>query len=141
MAIRFLNIDVVRPKFLRKKLTRVLKKIVADHKKDLGDIAVIFCDDEYLLNINKEHLSHDFFTDVITFDYCEEDLISGDIFISIDRIKENAKEYKATIELEIVRVVCHGVLHLLGYKDKTAVQKGEMTKMEEKMIKYWHELR
>jgi probable rRNA maturation factor len=141
MAIRFLNIDVGRPKFLRKKLTRVLKKIVADHKKDLGDIAVIFCDDEYLLNINKEHLSHDFFTDVITFDYCEEDLISGDIFISIDRIKENAKEYKATIELEIVRVVCHGVLHLLGYKDKTAVQKGEMTKMEEKMIKYWHELR
>lgn len=99
--------------------------------KLFGGITYIFCSDEYLLKVNQEHLKHDFYTDIITFDYTENDLISGDLFISIDRVKENAEELKIPFEYELHRVMIHGVLHLLGYKDKTKKHKTEMTAKED----------
>ena len=96
-----------------------VEKIITSENKKLGDIVFIFCNDTYLLEKNIKFLNHDTLTDVITFDYCEKDKINGDIFISIDRIQENAKFFEVTFLNELHRVMAHGLLHLLGYKDKT----------------------
>lgn len=99
---------------------------------ELEELNFIFCSDEYLLKINKEYLKHHDYTDVITFDNSEvEQLILGDIFISIDRVKENAKGFKSTINKELCRVMIHGTLHLLGYKDKKKTAKKLMTEKED----------
>lgn len=103
----------------------------AEKKKTVGDITVVFCSDEYLLEINKKFLSHDYFTDVITFDYSSEKIISGDIFISIDTVRANSEFYKQDFTKELYRVIVHGVLHLLGYKDKTKNQKRTMRQKED----------
>ena len=85
----------------------------------IGDISYIFCSDTYLLDINKQYLDHDYFTDIITFDYTEDSVISGDMFISIDRVKENAISFNVSFLDELYRVIVHGILHLCGYKDKS----------------------
>lgn len=90
----------------------------------------IFCDDEYLLDINQKHLDHDYYTDIITFDYCEDDLLASDLYISIDRVKDNAEKLGVEFMNELHRVMIHGVLHLIGYKDKLEKDKLEMTKQE-----------
>ncbi|MFA5848633.1 MAG: rRNA maturation RNase YbeY [Bacteroidales bacterium] len=100
-------------------------------KGTVGDISVVFCSDEYLLEINKKFLSHDYFTDVITFDYSSGKTISGDIFISIDTVKSNSDFYKQDFSIELYRVIIHGVLHLIGYKDKTKTQKLIMRERED----------
>ncbi|MDZ4824168.1 MAG: rRNA maturation RNase YbeY [Flavobacteriales bacterium] len=112
-----------------------LEKVILKEKKSRGEIAFIFCDDEYLLTINRTYLKHDFYTDVITFDYCEEKTISGDVFISIDRVKDNAKSLNISFENELHRVMVHGVLHLLGYKDKTNTSSSAMRKMEDECLR------
>jgi len=96
-----------------------LTGVCVSENKFLGDVNIIFCSDEYLLQMNIEHLNHDYFTDVITFDYSEFDSISGDLFLSIDRVKENALDFNTIFNHELLRVIVHGVLHLLGYKDKS----------------------
>lgn len=96
-----------------------VEKLVANEGKIMGDINYILCSDTYLLEMNKQYLKHDYYTDVITFDYCEDNVMSGDIFISVDTVRDNANEYEATFEKELQRVMVHGVLHLIGYKDKT----------------------
>lgn len=93
--------------------------VISQENKTLGEINYIFCSDNYLLELNQNYLKHDTYTDVITFDYVEGNLISGDIFISIDRIVENAKNIETTFDNELSRVMIHGVLHLIGYRDKT----------------------
>ena len=93
--------------------------VLANENRTLGEVNYIFCSDEYLLNINKHYLNHDYYTDVISFDYSEDGIISGDIFISVDTVKDNAKEYEVEFEKELARVMVHGVLHFIGYKDKT----------------------
>ncbi len=108
-----------------------LSELAETEQKIIGELNYIFCSDEYLLKVNKDHLNHDYYTDVITFDYCENDIISGDIFISVDRIKDNAKTFKKTIENELNRVMAHGLLHLMGYKDKCEEDEKEMREMEE----------
>ena len=90
----------------------------ADSRK-LGALNFIFCDDEYILSVNRQYLQHDYYTDVITFDYCEGDVLSGDVFISLDTVKSNSEEYQSGYENEFHRVICHSVLHLIGFKDKT----------------------
>lgn len=95
-----------------------------------GDINIIFCSDDYLLDLNKKFLSHDFYTDIITFDNCTDKIISGDLFISIDRVRENSNTYSSSFEEELHRVIVHGVLHLLGYKDKTKAQSKIMREKE-----------
>jgi rRNA maturation RNase YbeY len=87
--------------------------------KLLGDVTIIFCSDEYLLEVNRQHLDHDYYTDIITFDYSDFPLISGDLFISVDRVKENAIDFKVSFEHELHRVIIHGFLHLCGYLDKS----------------------
>lgn len=96
-----------------------LSRVSTNENKELGDINLIFCSDDYLLEMNQQHLSHDYFTDIITFDYSFDSLVAGDLFISVDRIRENASDLSVSFEDELHRVCCHGVLHLCGYSDKT----------------------
>ena len=95
-----------------------VKKIIRKEKKIVGDIVFVFCNDKYMLEKNIKFLNHDTLTDVITFDYCKGEIISGDIIISIDRVKENATIFNVSFFNELERVMAHGLLHLLGYKDK-----------------------
>lgn len=108
-----------------------IQQTISKEKHTSGDISFIFCSDLYLLGINKEYLKHDYFTDIITFDYVEDGIVSGDIFISIDRVKENATLYKVDFLSEINRIMIHGILHLLGYKDKKPADKSLMTNKED----------
>lgn len=96
----------------------------------VGDISVILCSDEYLLSVNKQFLKHDYYTDIITFNYCEGERVSGDLFISVDSVRENAKTYGVTFQEELHRVLIHGVLHLLGYDDHTDAEKVIMKERE-----------
>ena len=100
-------------------ITKWLKDAISTEDKKLGEINYIFCDDQYLLKKNQEYLQHDTFTDIITFDYTEGNRLSADIFISIERIKENAITFAVPFETELRRVIIHGLLHLIGYKDKS----------------------
>lgn len=114
----------------KKKIRNWLTELAQTEEKIIEDLNYIFCSDNYLLEINKTHLNHDYYTDVITFDYCENKTISGDIFISIDRIKENAQTFDKSFKSELKRVMAHGLLHLMGYKDKNEADAIKMRKME-----------
>ena len=109
-------------------------KIIRTEKRKCGKISYFFCTDKYLHALNKQFLGHDTYTDIITFDYSNGDEISGEIFISIDRVKENATKYKQVFNNELKRTIIHGVLHLCGYGDKTAVQKKIMREKESHAI-------
>lgn len=98
---------------------RWLRLVAESEIRRLGDLSIIFCSDNYILDINMKYLQHDYFTDIITFDYCEGEKISGDLFISIDSVRENAAFYGTEFEDELNRVMVHGVLHLIGYDDHT----------------------
>ena len=101
-----------------KRLTsRWLKFVAQAEAKKLGDIGIIFCSDNYILDVNIKYLGHDYYTDIITFDYCEGDRLSGDLFISIDSVRENASFYGVDFPTELNRVIVHGLLHLIGYDD------------------------
>jgi rRNA maturation RNase YbeY len=112
-------------------LKQWIKLVIENNNKKVGEIAYIFCSDEQLLEINKEFLNHDYYTDIITFDYSETDVVSGDMFISIDRIKDNAKILGVAYQEELHRVIIHGILHLLGNKDKTETESENMRKLED----------
>jgi len=116
-----------------------IKDVIASESEKIkfktGDVNIIFCSDEYLLELNKTYLSHDFYTDIITFDNCSDKIISGDLFISIDRVRENSKTYFSSFDEELHRVIIHGVLHLLGYKDKTKAQSKLMREKESFYLK------
>ena len=114
-----------------KHLKQYIEHLLKNERKDLGDISLIFSSDEYLLKLNKQFLDHDYYTDIITFDYVESTLISGDLFISIDRVKENAVKFGASFLKELYRVIFHGVLHLVGYGDKTKEEKSLMRNKED----------
>jgi rRNA maturation RNase YbeY len=109
-------------------------KIIALESVHPGDINFIFCQDDYLLKINQQYLTHDFYTDIITFDYCEGNLISGDIFISVDRVRENAQNMNVSFDQELHRVMAHGILHLIGYKDGTDTDKELMRAKEDSCL-------
>ena len=113
-------------------------KTIKSEDKELGEINYIFCDDEYLLKINQDYLKHDYLTDIITFDYVSGKNISGDLYISIDRVKENAEDFNVSFENELKRVMVHGVLHLMGYSDKSETATAEMRAKEEEKIKLFH---
>ncbi len=110
---------------------RWLRLVAESEIKRAGDISIIFCSDNYILDINQRYLQHDYFTDIITFDYCEGDRLSGDLFISIDSVRENAREYGTEFKDELNRVIVHGLLHLIGYDDHTAEEKEVMRKKED----------
>lgn len=117
--------------FKQKTLTRKWLKLVAESEIcRIGDISVIFCSDNYILDINQRYLSHDYFTDIITFDYRKGDRLSGDLFISVDSVKENSVEYGTEFNDELNRVIVHGLLHIIGYDDHTEEQTREMRSKE-----------
>jgi len=115
-----------------------ISRVITTEGALLGDINFIFCDDDYLLALNQKHLNHDAFTDIITFDYSDGQTLSADVFISIERVKENANIFKKRFQEELLRVMAHGVLHLLGYNDKTDKEVEVMRKKEEEKIKLFH---
>ena len=104
---------------------------IRNENKELGNISYIFCSDEYLWNMNKQYLNHDYYTDIITFDYVKDGIISGDLFISYDRILDNAEKFGVLRETELLRVMIHGVLHLIGYDDVTDELEKEIHKKED----------
>ena len=115
-----------------------IQNVILSENKTIGEINYIFCDDEYLLDINQKHLNHDFYTDVISFDYSEANIISGDVFISVDRVKENADEYNVPFNEELKRVIIHGILHYCGYKDKSSQEEGNMRNKEDEKLLLFH---
>lgn len=131
--IRFLNQECDYTLKNKERIKSWIEKVVdkvSNHTIRVGDVNVIFCNDSYLLSLNREFLKHDYFTDIITFDYNENNVISGDLFISIDTVGANAVEYGVSFQEELHRVIIHGILHLLGYGDATEAERKEMTKME-----------
>ena len=115
-----------------------ISAVIESEDKTEGEINYIFCDDDYLHQINLKYLNHDELTDIISFDYTMGNLISGDIFISVERVKDNAKDYGVTFENELLRVMSHGVLHYCGYKDKSEEDSKVMCSKEEEKIKLFH---
>lgn len=122
------NIDL--PELELKKTVQWIKTVAADYTKKTANIHYIFCSDQRILEVNKQFLDHDYFTDIITFDYSENNRISGDIFISIDTVKSNAEEFDTSFQHELHRIIIHGILHLCGQDDKTAELRSEMTQKE-----------
>jgi rRNA maturation RNase YbeY len=108
-----------------------IKKVVEEENKMLGDLTIVFGNDEWLLGYNKQYLNHDYYTDIITFDYSEQDVISGDLLISVERVNANAKELNVSRETELNRIVVHGVLHLCGYGDNTEKKSQIIRKKED----------
>lgn len=128
--VHFFNEDTTFD-FKKKLLTRQWLKLVAESEiKRLGDINIIFCSDPYILDVNIKYLGHDYFTDIITFDYCEGDTLSGDLFISIDTVRENSLFYKTEFNEELNRVIVHGLLHLIGFDDHSDDEIAQMRSKE-----------
>ena len=121
--------------FQHKRLTSSWLKAVAEAEcKRVGEIGIIFCSDPYLLEVNRKYLGHDYYTDIITFDYCEGDLLSGDLFISVDTVRDNAAFYGVAFAEELHRVIVHGVLHLIGYDDHSDADTAAMRTAENRAL-------
>lgn len=135
MAINFFE-EEIKSSLSKKRITKQwLKQIAANRGYKIQDLNYIFCSDEYLLDINIQYLNHDTYTDIVTFDQSEyENEIEGDIYISIDRVKENSETLKTDYNQELLRVLAHGLLHLCGLKDKTELEKKEMRKEEDEAL-------
>jgi rRNA maturation RNase YbeY len=128
--IQYIAENIKMPVLEKQKLNRWIKEVAADYNKKVGDIAYLFCNDERILEVNKQYLDHDYFTDIITFDYSERNIISGDIFISLETVESNAKDFGVSFQDELHRIIIHGILHLCGNDDKTPELRKEMTTKE-----------
>tara|TARA_R110002012_G_scaffold263456_2_gene446566 strand:- start:237252 stop:237671 length:420 start_codon:yes stop_codon:yes gene_type:complete len=113
-------------------------RLVESENFEMGPISFVFCSDDYLLEINMQYLDHETYTDIITFDYCEGRMVSGDIFISTERVRENAGVYQVAFQEELLRVMAHGLLHLMKYKDKSVRDRELMRQKEDEKIKLFH---
>lgn len=134
--ILFFNEGVEFPEFFSDTFVKKWLDIIALHYyRKPGNLSFIFCSDDYILDVNRQYLNHDYFTDVITFDYCEGDILSGDIFISLDTVRSNAARFNAAYENELMRVIAHSVLHLIGFKDKTEPESILMRENEDVCLK------
>ena len=117
-----------------------IKAVIEKEGSKQGTISYVFCSDEKILEVNKQFLNHDFYTDIITFDYVEDEKINGDIYISVDRVEDNANQFEASFEDELHRVIIHGVLHLLGYKDHNPKDEKLMRSKENEAIALYKEM-
>ena len=122
--------DVRMPDFAHRSVSKWIKTVAEGYGFKIGELGYMFCSDNRLLEMNKEYLGHDYFTDIITFDYVEGNVINGDIAISVDTVRKNAEEYGVTFDQELMRVMIHGVLHLTGQNDKTDAEFAEMKAKE-----------
>ncbi|MCW1735017.1 rRNA maturation RNase YbeY [Anaerorudis cellulosivorans] len=134
MAITFQAENIDFPKIKKRTTTKWIKSIADKYGKQIGDICYLFCTDEKILEVNKQFLNHDFYTDIITFDYSEKNKIAGDIFISLDTVLSNSQKYQTPYDEELHRVIIHGILHLCGLKDKSEDEIKEMRKAEEEAL-------
>lgn len=127
------------PAIRRRDTSAWIKKVATSYGKSIGEIAYIFCNDDKILEVNREYLQHDYYTDIITFNYCENNIINGDIFISLDTVKSNSEQLGVPYELELHRVIIHGILHLCGIDDKGEGERAIMEKEENKALALLHE--
>lgn len=135
MAISFQADNVKLPVIKKREISKWIKTVALKYGKNTDEISYIFCDDEKILEINKEYLKHDYYTDIITFDYSEGEKISGDIFISIDTVKSNSQMYTTDYQDELYRVIIHGVLHLCGLDDSSEAEQKIMREAEDNALK------
>lgn len=129
--------DIAMPTLDERKVSKWIKAVAADYGFSVGNIHYIFCSDERELAVNREFLGHDYYTDVITFDYSTESVLNGDIFISLETVQSNAEMVGVSFEQELLRIIIHGVLHLTGQGDKTPETKVQMTEKEEKALQMY----
>jgi rRNA maturation RNase YbeY len=132
--IQYLTEEVEKPELKTGKLNLWIKKTAEKLNRKTGDIAFIFCNDEKILEVNRQYLQHDYYTDIITFDYSTSKTISGDIFISLDTVKSNAVLFGTAFQNELHRILIHGILHLCGQDDKSPEDKAEMTRKENEAL-------
>lgn len=126
--------NVKIPKIKRRETTAWIKRVAASYGRKVGEIGYLFCDDEKILEVNREYLQHDYYTDIITFDYDEDDIISGDLVISLDTVKSNAELFHKNYDEELHRVIIHGILHLCGINDKGPGEREIMEAAENKAL-------
>ena len=138
MAIYFSSENIKFDLRGKLKVKKWITDLIKAQNKKVGEISYLFCDDAYLIEVNRTYLDHDTYTDIITFDYVEGDTISGDILISVERVKENTQLFNTTFDQELHRVIIHGVLHLLGQGDKTEAEAAQMRKKEEAALALWN---
>ena len=135
--VSFIADSIEMPALDERKVTRWIRSVAADYNFAVGNINYIFCSDERELEVNRQFLGHDYYTDVITFDYTSGKTLNGDIFISLDTVRSNAEMVGAPFEEELRRIIIHGMLHLTGQGDKTPETKAQMTEKEEKALAKW----
>mgnify|MGYP001447661191 CR=1 FL=1 len=136
MSVIFETEGVEIPSILdEQKIIEWIDKVATSHNKEVGDLTYIFCSDEKVLEINNQYLQHDYYTDIITFDYSEDNIISGDIFISLDTVKSNSEQFKTEYKEELHRVIIHGILHLSGFSDHTEEEEKQMRNLENQALK------
>ena len=129
------NTENVKMPAIRKRDTSTwIKRVAASYGKKVGEVGYLFCDDEKILEVNREFLQHDYYTDIITFDYCEEDTLNGDIVISLDTVRSNAEQLGKDYEEELHRVIIHGILHLCGQNDKGPGEREQMEAAEDRAL-------
>ena len=134
-------IDVKMPEISHRETTKWVRAVAASYGKRVGEVAYVSCNDDKILEVNRQYLKHDYFTDIITFDYCEGDMLSGDLFISLDTVRTNAELFHKTYDDELHRVIIHGILHLVGINDKGPGEREIMEAAENKALDLLQKLR
>ena len=134
-------IDVKMPEISHRETTKWVRAVAASYGKRVGEVAYVFCNDDKILEVNRQYLKHEYFTDIITFDYCEGDMLSGDLFISLDTVRTNAELFHKTYDDELHRVIIHGILHLVGINDKGPGEREIMEAAENKALDLLQKLR
>ena len=122
------------PSIKKREISNWVKEVASSYHKKVGDITYIFCSDEKILEVNNQYLQHDYYTDIITFDYGEDDIISGDLFISLDTVRSNSEQFETDYKEELHRIIIHGILHLCGINDKSPDERAYMTECENKAL-------
>ena len=136
--ITYQNEDIEMPSIKKRETTEWIKAVATTYGKKIGEIAYIFCSDEKILEVNRQYLGHDYYTDIITFDYCEGNRLSGDLFISLDTVRTNAVQFAGgDYNRELHRVIIHGILHLCGINDKGPGEREIMEEAENKALELW----
>ena len=133
--ITYSSENVRFPNIKRRETTAWIRRVAATYGKKVGEVGYLFCDDEHILEVNKEYLGHDYYTDIITFDYCEDDVLNGDLVISLDTVRTNAELFGKAYDEELHRVIIHGILHLCGLNDKGPGERELMEAAEDAALK------
>jgi probable rRNA maturation factor len=136
-VISYNTIDIKMPAIPHRETSAWVREVAASYGKRVGEVAYVFCSDEKILEVNRQYLQHDYYTDIITFDYCEGDVVSGDLFISLDTVRTNAEQFGKDYDEELHRVIIHGILHLCGINDKGPGEREIMEAAENRALALW----